>query len=169
MTKCRIYFNSTVCSLLPCRNRRNRRNVHVPTQDRRENVYGPFPAKQLVEAHNAGFINDRKILVKEARMRGEFRPMGKAGAAHSGKAQASRTPSPAHADAGVLYGHVLAPGTRKSRQRRPCRDCIDNCLFIFTSLSAQGPVRSSRSCPVEVDSVCVSLVVMTRRACFMLI
>lgn len=45
-------------------------------QDRKENQYGPFPAKQLVEAHNAGYINDRKILVKEARMRGEFRPMG---------------------------------------------------------------------------------------------
>lgn len=29
-----------------------------------------------MEAHNAGYINDRKILVKEARMKGEFRPMG---------------------------------------------------------------------------------------------
>ncbi|CBJ33418.1 conserved unknown protein [Ectocarpus siliculosus] len=45
-------------------------------KDRKENQYGPFPAKQLVEAHNAGYINDRKVLVKEARMKGEFRPMG---------------------------------------------------------------------------------------------
>lgn len=45
-------------------------------QDRKENVYGPFPAKQLVEAHNAGYINDRKVLIKEARMRGDFRPIG---------------------------------------------------------------------------------------------
>lgn len=45
-------------------------------QDRKENVYGPFPAKQLVEAHNAGYINDRKVVVREARMRGEFRPIG---------------------------------------------------------------------------------------------
>eukprot|EP00752_Nemacystus_decipiens_P003083 g2855.t2 len=45
-------------------------------KDRKENQYGPFPAKQLVEAHNAGYINDRKILVKEARMKGDFRPMG---------------------------------------------------------------------------------------------
>lgn len=50
--------------------------LYIFLQDRKENQYGPFPAKQLVEAHNAGYINDRKVLVKEARMKGEFRPMG---------------------------------------------------------------------------------------------
>lgn len=53
--------------------------VPLRAQDRKENVYGPFPSKQLVEAHNAGYINDRKVLVQEARLRGEFRPMGERG------------------------------------------------------------------------------------------
>lgn len=44
-------------------------------QDRKENVYGPFPAKQIVEAFNAGYIHDRKVHVREARDR-EFKPIG---------------------------------------------------------------------------------------------
>lgn len=52
------------------------KTILLIVKDRKENQYGPFPAKQLVEAHNAGYINDRKVLVKEARMKGEFRPMG---------------------------------------------------------------------------------------------
>eukprot|EP00903_Cladosiphon_okamuranus_P016576 g15291.t1 len=90
-------------------------------KDRKENQYGPFPAKQLVEAHNAGYINDRKILVKEARMRGEFRPMGARSLMHgpsSDEAFKSLTVWPQVDAHHPLKDRILSPADGSSKDFR---------------------------------------------------